>query len=141
SVGLHFDAAEWRYNNGDWDPVYEVVSVKDPDAVKDELLRQLAAFRSLMGTDPTHIDSHQHVHTREPAHSVVVEIVKRLGVPLRSCDPRIPYCGAFYGQTAEGTPYPEGLSFENLSKTFRELPEGYTELGCHPSTEEDLDTM
>src|SRR6476661_6659592 len=70
SVGLHLDLGEWSFREGAWHPVYQVVPVEDAAAVREELLRQLDAFHALMGTGPTHVDSHQHVHTREPARSV-----------------------------------------------------------------------
>src|SRR5215831_10941523 len=67
SVGLHADLAEWVFRDGEWKPVYEVVPATDKQALADELARQLDAFRRLMGRDPDHLDSHQHVHRNEPA--------------------------------------------------------------------------
>src|SRR5437762_1183195 len=63
-VGLHLDLGEWEYSNGDWVARYEVVPLDDAAAVAAEAGRQLAAFRGLMGRDPDHLDSHQHVHLR-----------------------------------------------------------------------------
>ena len=140
SVGLHLDLGEWDFRNGGWHPRYEVVSVDDALAVGDELLRQIELFRSLVGSDPTHIDSHQHVHSREPARSVVNEIVKRVGVPLRH-DSAVRYCGSFYGQTSEGEPLPQAIQFDSLIRVFRGLGPGTTELGCHPGLGEDTHTM
>src|SRR4051794_21157272 len=62
SLGLHVDLGEWSLCGADWQPVYEVVDSDNPGAVAAEVGRQLAAFRSLVGRDPTHLDSHQHVH-------------------------------------------------------------------------------
>jgi predicted glycoside hydrolase/deacetylase ChbG (UPF0249 family) len=94
-----------------------------------------------MGADPTHIDSHQHVHTREPVRSVVVDAAHRLGVPLRGCTPEVRYCGDFYGQSAEGTPFPDGISVTRLLEMLAALPSGITELACHPGEGNDLQTM
>src|SRR5437763_1168331 len=66
SIGLHVDLGEWTYHDEAWSSVYEVVPLNDPGAVADEVARQLATFRHLMGREPTHIDSHQHVHREEP---------------------------------------------------------------------------
>lgn len=141
SLGLHFDLGEWAYRNETWVPVYEVVPLDDITAVADEVSRQLAAFRRLTGRDPTHIDSHQHVHLREPARSVVMEVARKLGVPLRHFSQEVHYCGDFYGQTAEGFPIPDRISVEGLIKILATLPSGFTELACHPGEGNDLETM
>src|SRR5437879_1675186 len=114
SVGLHLDLGEWVYRDGTWVALYEVVPVGDGDAVAGEVAAQMEAFQQLMGCDPTHIDSHQHVHRREPARSVVIDVARRLGVPLRGCTEQVLHCGDFYGQTLEGSPFPEGISVDRL---------------------------
>jgi chitin disaccharide deacetylase len=141
SLGLHLDLGEWAYRGGAWVPVYEVVSADDTAAVADEVSRQLSTFRRLVGEDPTHLDSHQHVHLRESVRCVTIEVAESLGIPLRHCSSRVRYCGAFYGQTAEGTCFPYGISVDNLNKVLEELPPGLTELGCHPGEGHDVDTM
>jgi predicted glycoside hydrolase/deacetylase ChbG (UPF0249 family) len=141
SVGLHFDAAEWLYRNGEWEPVYQVVDASDASAVEAELDRQLAAFHRLLGRSPTHLDSHQHMHLSKPARSVLAAAAEKLRVPLRSCSASVTYEGSFYGQTGEGDPYPEGISAEHLIAMIERLPAGATELGCHPGYTEDLDSV
>lgn len=141
SLGIHLDLGEWAYRNETWVPLYEVVPLDDVTLVADEVSRQLDAFRRLVGKEPTHIDSHQHVHLREPLRSIAGEVARSLGIPLRSCSPEIRYCGDFYGQTAEGRPYPEAISVNGLAKILAALPPGLTELGCHPGERDDLDTM
>jgi chitin disaccharide deacetylase len=140
-VGLHLDLGEWTCQDGEWVPLYEVVAAGDRGQVAAETDRQLAQFRSLMQCDPTHIDSHQHVHRDEPARSVAMAIARALGVPLRHFDDAIAYCGDFYGQTEESAPYPEGVSPERLLSLIAALPEGVTELACHPGYATDLDTL
>lgn len=140
-LGLHVDFGEWAYRDEAWAPLYQVASVNDASAVAEEVSRQLAEFRRLTGRDPTHVDSHQHVHREEPVRSVLVEAARLLGVPLRDCTPAIQYRGDFYGQSAEGWPYPEGISVENLLCILTTLPPGITELGCHPGIGDSLDTM
>jgi len=141
SVGLHLDLAEWVYRDGQWMPRYQVVPPDDKSAVDGEVGRQLETFRRLLGREPTHLDSHQHVHRNEPARSVVGQLAQSLSVPLRSFTPQVQYCGDFYGQTGEGDPYPEGISLEGLLKTIQNLPAGVTELGCHPGEDEHLDSV
>ena len=141
SVGLHFDLGEWAYRDETWAPIYEVCETEDGECVRDELARQLDLFRSFVGSDPTHLDSHQHVHLSEPARSVCLEFSRELEIPLRGCAASVRYCGDFYGQCEDGSRYPEGISVERLVQILATLPDGVTELACHPGREVDLDTM
>jgi len=140
SLGLHVDLAEWAFRDGEWTPVYEVVATDNAAIVGKEVSRQLELFRTLSGRNPTHLDSHQHVHRADPVHSILLEASRTLGVPLRHFSP-VHYCGAFYGQTKEGFPYPEGLSADGLTRVLAALPPGITELGCHPGLGDDVDSM
>ena len=141
SLGLHFEAAEWRYRDGEWYAAYEVVRTADPAAVEAELDRQLATFVKLMGRAPTHLDSHQHVHLTEPARSILLACAERLDVPLRSCTSAISYNGNFYGQTGEGVPFPEGISLQRLREMIEGLAPGWTEFGCHVGYAAGLDSV
>ena len=141
SVGLHIDLAEWRFRGGEWIPAYQVVDASDPAAVERECERQLRTFRDLMDSEPTHLDSHQHLHLSEPARSVIATQALNLEVPLRSCSPLITYCGSFYGQTGEGEPYREGISVPALVRLIENLSPGWTELGCHPGYSDGLDSV
>jgi predicted glycoside hydrolase/deacetylase ChbG (UPF0249 family) len=135
SVGLHFDLGEWVYRDERWEVVEEV-----PGPPDEEVQRQLAAFLSLVGHKPTHLDSHQHVHRQGEVGAVLTNLATELGVPLRACDPRIRFCGDFYGQTAKGEPLPDAINAAALVDLLAALPEGVTELGCHPGvgTDDDL---
>lgn len=140
-VGIHLDFGEWACHNGEWRQLYDVVPVDDPAAVEAEVERQLATFTDLVGRPPTHIDSHQHCHRKEPLRAAALAAAERLGVPLRSHTPWVSYCGAFYGQGDDGTPYHELISVDGLAKLLAGLPSGVTELGCHPAAGSDLDAM
>jgi chitin disaccharide deacetylase len=131
-VGLHVDLGEWAFDGEAWVPVYEVAPLGDHAAVAQALERQLSDFRRLVGRDPTHLDSHQHVHQDEPVRSATLELARRLNVPLRHFNPGIQYCGRFYGQTARGIALREAISVESLMAILTGLPPGLTELGCHP---------
>jgi predicted glycoside hydrolase/deacetylase ChbG (UPF0249 family) len=141
SLGLHLDLGEWAFRNETWVPLYEVTALDEGVAVADEVSRQLTAFRRLVGKYPTHIDSHQHVHLREPVRSVAIGSAQKLTVPLRHCSPEVNYCGDFYGQTSEGLSLPGSISAAGLIRIIAALPCGLTELSCHPSVANDLDTM
>jgi len=137
SVGLHLDLGEWRYRGEAWIAAYEVVPLEDPAAVGAEVAAQVERFCTLAGTTPTHLDAHQHVHREEPARTVVAEHGARLGVPVRGLTPGIRYEGGFYGQSGRGEPWPEGIAPAALCGLLRTLPEGTTELGCHPGLDDD----
>jgi chitin disaccharide deacetylase len=141
SVGLHLDLGEWRYASGRWQTLYQVVSTDDPEAVTAEVARQLATFRRLVGRQPTHVDSHQHVHLREPVRSILMDAVRPLGIPTRACSPVPRYCGDFYGQTGKGEPWPEGITVDALVRIVAALPAGITELSCHPGLGDDFDSV
>ncbi len=141
SVGLHFELAEWRYAGGEWKKAYEVADPGDAGAVRDEYNRQLASFGELLGKEPTHLDSHQHVHQREPVRPIMQESAERLCVPLRGCTPAVTYCGKFHGQAETGASFPEEIAPSHLIKLIQSLETGWTEIGCHPGYAEGLDSV
>ncbi len=134
SVGLHVDLRELAYRDGRWEPLYEVDA--DPAV---EIPRQLERFRELVGLEPTHLDSHQHVHHDEPVKAIMVALAGQLRVPLRSFSDRVHYTSEFHGQV-RGDPFPEGVGYEHLLGILRSLPPGVTELGCHPGYAGGLET-
>jgi predicted glycoside hydrolase/deacetylase ChbG (UPF0249 family) len=140
-VGLHVDLGEWAYAGGAWEPLYEVAPLEDAGAVAAAVGAQLSTFRDLVGADPTHLDSHQHVHRRAPVHGVLTAIARRLGVPLRHDTAGVRYCGEFYGQEADGRSLPGAVGIDALLRILAALPPGVTELACHPAEGDDLETM
>jgi predicted glycoside hydrolase/deacetylase ChbG (UPF0249 family) len=130
AIGLHIDIGQWDYESGEWRVAYQHCSPEDEAAVTAECRRQLEAFRELLSRDPTHLDSHQHTHMSEPVASVAEGLATELGVPLRAR--AIRYEGGFYGQAGRGEPWPQGITVEHLIELIESLPEGWTELGCHP---------
>jgi predicted glycoside hydrolase/deacetylase ChbG (UPF0249 family) len=141
SVGLHVDLGESIYRDGEWDAIYERVDRSDAHAVEMEIRAQLALSRELLRRNPTHLDSHQHVHTEEPVRSILEGIALELGVPLRHRSARVRHDGRFYGQTRTGDPLIAGITSAHLVDLLRELPPGITELSCHPGVAGDLVTM
>ncbi len=116
SVGLHF--------------VDDGPDLDQPGHAEREFTRQLARFRELMRSDPTHVDSHHHVHF---AHlSTFGALVAPLGAPLRG-DGRVRYIGDYYGQ-----PRPGVVDRERIAAAFllalveAEATAEFSELGCHP---------
>ncbi len=140
-LGLHVDLCEWAYRGGEWVCLYEVVPITDSAAIAREVNHQISTFRQLVGRDPTHLDSHQHVHRDEPVLSTMKAAANQLGVVLRHFDAHVQYCGDFYGQTARGEPYHEAVTIESLKGVIASLPPGITELCCHPGNDLKLDSM
>ena len=102
SVGLHLDLGEWVLRRGRWEPAYEVVRLDAADAVEAEVALQLERFRALLGHDPTHLDSHQHIHVDEPVRAPALRVANKLGIPLRAIASPARHCGSFYGQGSDG---------------------------------------
>jgi predicted glycoside hydrolase/deacetylase ChbG (UPF0249 family) len=140
SVGIHLDFGEWICQGEDWVPLYSVVPLEDESVVERETYRQLEQFRYLVGKDPSHINSHQHVHLREPLRSIALHLSETIGAPLRNLCPGIHYFMDFYGQTTEGQPFHTNISVERLMEALSTLPDGPTVLCCHPGHADDLNT-
>jgi predicted glycoside hydrolase/deacetylase ChbG (UPF0249 family) len=133
SLGLHIDFGDWRYDNGRWILSERPdAALDDSVAVKRELTRQIEQFRELTGRDPTHLDSHHHVHLHEPLRLVAQEWGAELGVPLRSVSGAVAYCGGFHGQSGRGEAWPAGITADALGRLIASVGPGMTELGCHP---------
>jgi chitin disaccharide deacetylase len=130
-IGLHIDLGEWNYEAGEWTQAYMHCDTDDRDAVEAECRAQIERFRALLGRDPDHLDSHQHVHESEPVRGVAEQLAAELGVPLRNRAVR--YEGGFYGQSGKGEPFPAGIAPERLRELIETLPPGWTEVGCHPA--------
>jgi chitin disaccharide deacetylase len=141
SVGLHLDLGEWVCRAGKWTQLYSVIPLDDKSAVEREVSQQFEVFQELMDRPPSHANSHQHIHMREPVRSVTLQICQSLGIPLRDLSPEIHYFTKFYGQTPEGLPIPSYISLERLIEIVSTLPDGLTVITCHPGYADDLNTM
>jgi len=91
---------------------------------EEDCRRQLECFRDLVGREPTHLDSHKHVHETDRAFGVAAEaLAAELGGPLRNRGIR--YERRYYGSGS--------ISPRNLIELIEGLPPGWTEIGCHPA--------
>ena len=129
-IGLHIDLWESTFRDGEWVQLYSRAN-EEPEAIEREVQAQLTRFRQLMGCEPDHLDTHQHVHRREPVATVVGRIAHELGLPLRG-DGTARYIGGFYGQDDIGRSHPEGIGVPRLLELLDALEPGLTEFGCHP---------
>lgn len=140
-LGLHIDLGEWAYRDHHWASVYEVVPLNDQGKVAQEVTCQLDLFRMMTGRNPTHLDSHQHVHLEEPVRSTMIDVAQRNSIPLRHVSSIVKYCGAFYGQMKTGESNREAVTTAALIRVLEELSPGVTELCCHPGLDDGLQTM
>src|SRR5213078_4239644 len=105
SVGLHLEL-----DAGD----------SEAEGVAAQCERQLARFRELTGTLPTHVDSHHDVH-----------LAPRVGAPVRGRS-GARHVGKFYGHWGRAT-HPEQIGVEGLLRLLdADVREGVTERSCHP---------
>ncbi|MGH9318525.1 MAG: carbohydrate deacetylase [Vicinamibacteria bacterium] len=115
-----------------------------PGQVREELRSQLRIFESQVGRSPTHIDGHHHVHLHPGIFRVVVEEAGRLGIPVRSTDDDVRMrlrlegirtCDHFIDQFYGGGDR-DRVREEALLNLLASLPDGTSELMCHPSRED-----
>ena len=106
--------------------------------VMAEVRAQLKRFREIMGRDPTHFDSHHHVHREVPAvFDAILAVAWETGLPVRSASPamteqlkreEVPTPDHFVGDF-----YAEGATLNDLIGIVEDLPVGTSELMCHPA--------
>ena len=142
AVGLHVDLGEWYRDaaSGQWKALYERVDKSDAQSVQAEVAAQVAEFRRLMGRDPTHIDSHQHVHRSSPVSDAVIRWGQRLRVPVRHFSRTVRYCGEFYGASQDAAPACDRVTAAALIRIINSLSPGVTEIACHPGDDLTLAT-
>jgi len=111
-----------------------------PDEVRREWRAQLARFRET-GLEPSHLDSHHHIHKRPEVFPVFLELARELGVPARalSADMRraMDAAGVLHADDCLTRFYGEDLSEANLlslvDEAFAALGgAGVLEVMAHP---------
>jgi chitin disaccharide deacetylase len=123
SVGLHVKVTD--------EQAHPLVDLRAGGALCAELERQLELFRSLVGREPTHLDSHHNVHLLPDAAPCFAEVAEARDLTLRGAGP-IRYLPSFYGQW-DGQTHLEQIGVDVLLAMIeREVGDGFTELGCHP---------
>jgi predicted glycoside hydrolase/deacetylase ChbG (UPF0249 family) len=123
SIGLHVNFT----NEAD-----RLVDFYDPAVCRSEIRRQHDVFQRIMGRNPTHLDSHQHVHRVKGVRDIFFEAAAEWGLHLRDAAP-VTYKGGFYAQWEYGVGNPDKVSLEALERILRnEIPEGVFEMCVHP---------
>ena len=110
--------------------------VLDPGEIRLELDAQIALFERAAGRPPSHLDSHHHSALHPSVEPVFAAAAKERGIPVRASSAdarrslrrqglRVPdfFFDGFYAH---------GATAENLLAIIDSLPEGSSELMCHP---------
>jgi predicted glycoside hydrolase/deacetylase ChbG (UPF0249 family) len=102
SVGLHFDAKE---------------------NFEKEFVSQLKKFEELTGFKPTHLDSHLDVHLKiDLVKEIFAKYSKKTKIPVRGVS--LPLIDSFFEE--------QNIKMDVLLEIIKNLPEGTSELMCHP---------
>ena len=106
-------------------------------AAEAEIRRQLELFEALRGAPPTHLDTHRHAHAAPAVLQAAARAASGRGLPVRAIDAAmraalrglgVPTADHFLGDAA-ARPW---WTAERLLEALAALPEGTTELMCHP---------
>ncbi len=106
-------------------------------AAEAVLRRQLAAFETLRGAPPTHLDSHKHAHAAPEVLAAFAAVASERGLPVRAIDAAMraalrakgaATADAFLGDAARRPAW----TAEALLGALAGVGEGVTELMAHP---------
>ena len=108
-----------------------------PEEIAAEVEAQFAKFIEVFGRKPTHLDSHHHSHRRPDVFEAVRALALREGLPVRnaggSMGDALKATGLRTNDAFEERFFDEGVTLSNLVHIIEQLPEGATELMCHPA--------
>jgi predicted glycoside hydrolase/deacetylase ChbG (UPF0249 family) len=107
-----------------------------PEEIRMELEAQIDMFQVLARKPPTHLDSHHHAALHPSIAPVFAAVARALSLPVRASSDE-----ARRALRAAGVKTPdrffdgfhaEGVSFETLERILEGVPDGVSELMCHP---------
>ncbi len=108
-----------------------------PEEIAAEVLAQFEKFVRVFGRKPTHLDSHHHSHRRPDVFNAVCDLARREGLPVRNAGAdmgtRLRERGLSANDFFEERFFDQGVSAGQLIAIIETLPEGSTELMCHPA--------
>jgi predicted glycoside hydrolase/deacetylase ChbG (UPF0249 family) len=146
AVGLHLNLARWKPLSSSVPATLlgrggDFVEANAPglpaEAVRAEALAQLAEAERLLGRAPTHVDVHKHLHSHPNILEGVSAAATERGLPVRSMDGKIRSALAgkrvrtpshFIGEAGHEAYW----TMERFRRELEQLPDGLTELMCHP---------
>jgi chitin disaccharide deacetylase len=103
----------------------------DPSNVPAEIERQQMRFVELVGSAPTHVDTHHDLHRDPEVLAPLLAWGRRIRVPVRGHS-EVRHFSKFYGRWGGETDLDQ-ISVDALLRLLdEEVGEGMTELNCHP---------
>jgi len=145
AIGLHLNLARFAPVDPGF-PAAHLVSgeLSEPlagrlpaDVVEREALAQLDRLEAMVGRPATHVDVHKHLHRWPAVFDGLCAAAKIRGLPVRSIDgPMRKALRAREIATPDGFIGDAGReaywTLPRLEEAIESLPEGVTELMCHP---------
>ena len=108
-----------------------------PEEVKAEWTAQIHCFREQFGKWPDHLNTHHHLHDRRPFADLLAQLARRYDIPVRRSTVISQKKGRETVRTTDyffGSLSPKRFWTErSLLSILRHLPEGTSELMCHPA--------
>jgi predicted glycoside hydrolase/deacetylase ChbG (UPF0249 family) len=107
-----------------------------PEEIRIELEAQIDIFQVLARKSPTHLDSHHHVALHPSVAPVFAAVARARSLPVRApteeCRRTLRAAGVRTPDRFIKDFYAENVSFGTLERILEELPDGTSELMCHP---------
>lgn len=113
--------------------------IKDIATIDDELARQVERFKSIVGRQPDHIDTHKsQPDANEQVRQALTSYVKTYQTPVRSLG-YAKLIKSFFGLNIDGsgTLNEENVSMKAFKSAIDEATDEYNELMCHPGHSDD----
>lgn len=132
-IGLHFQIGKEELSVLN-QQVNKAIAIATIEKTKKEFTKQLKLFSELTGKLPDHIDGHYHIHKLPLIYPFISGFARKNNIPLR--DDGVNFIRTFFDMKNEKV-----ISSDALIKILRDLPEGISELMCHPAKfTDDLDS-
>ena len=107
-----------------------------PEEVRRELIAQIAVFEVIAGRPPSHLDSHHHCALHAFVQPVFAQVARERNLPVRAASlparDQLRSAGLRVPDSFLDSFYAAGATSENLRRLIEGLPDGTSELMCHP---------
>lgn len=144
-LGIHFNLTKGyplteqislTSKNGEFFKNYENIVKVGKDSIEKELRAQLNKFLSY-GIEPSHFDSHHHVHLLPNVMDVVEKLAKEYGKPVRKAWyndlNKREYSPLIKGNDVFGDFFGNDVTVDSLIEIIKNAKGEVLEIMCHPS--------